>query len=204
MSNRESETGLKKLTTAAFAAVVLLTLAPAIPRRETFFAARRTSSGAVASDAAEARSAITQAFARLRGGDYGALWDALPSASQRRIPRERFTGALERARGRVELDRMEIGALNVAGDLAVADTTVYGRVLRPVAGEGKIVSRQYLVREGGRWRVTTGDSSTVRPLLAANPQLARRFPPTEPRIFLKRDGRWIDLSVLTPRGGAQQ
>ena len=98
---------------------------------------------------------------------------------------------------------MEIGRSG-CGRFAVADATVYGRALSPFEGEGKIVLRQYLVREGRRWRVTTGDSSTVRPLLAANPQLARQFPPTEPRIFLKRDGRWIDLSALTPRGGARR
>jgi hypothetical protein len=44
--------------------------------------------------------------------------------------------------------------------------------------------------------VTTGDSSTVRPLLAANPAFARQYPPTEPRVFIKRDGRWINVTAL--------
>jgi hypothetical protein len=145
-------------------------------------------------DEAEARQALERAFQMLRGGEYGGLYDVLPSASQRRISRERFVEALNRARGTFELDRMEVEAVRVAGDLAVVDTVVYGRALRPFQGEGKLVARQYMVREGGRWRVTTGDTSTVRPLLSANPSFARKFPPREPRVYLKRDGKWIDVN----------
>jgi hypothetical protein len=187
----------KRQTIAAFVAALLIMLQLATLRPGV--AAMRA-----ASSEAEARGAITRAFDQLRAGDYGALYDALPSASQRRVSRERFVSALRRARERLELDRMDVAAVRVAGDLAMVDTIVYGRVLRPIEGEGKIVSRQYLVREGGRWRVTTGDNSTVRPLLTANPQFARRFPPTEPRIYLKRDGHWIDLNALAPKGGARR
>ena len=144
----------------------------------------------------EARAALVQAFERLRAGDYGGVYDALPSASQRRITRARFVEALGRTRGQFELSGMEIERAHVAGDLAVMDTVVYATVRKPVEAEGKIVSRQYMVREGGRWRVTTGDGSTVRPLLAANPAFARQYPATEPRVYLKRDGRWINLSAL--------
>jgi hypothetical protein len=189
----------KKPIIAALVASLLMTPVHAATRPGVAAAAARG-----ASSEAEARGAITQAFERLRTGDYGAVYDALPSASQRRVSRERFVSALRRTRERVELDRMDVAALRVAGDLAMVDTVVYGRVLRPMQGEGKIVSRQYLVREGGRWRVTTGDSSTVRPLLTANPQFARRFPPTAPRVYLKRDGRWIDLSALASKSGARR
>ena len=147
-------------------------------------------------DEAGVRSAMERAFAMLRAGQYANLYDVLPSASQRRLTRGRFIEALSRTRGMFALDRMEIGTVRVAGDLAVADTTIYARALRPFESEGKIVSRQYMVREGGQWRVTTGDSATVRPLLAANPQFARRYPPTEPRILVKRDGKWLDISTL--------
>ena len=147
-------------------------------------------------DAAEVRGAMERAFERLRSGDYGGVYDALPSASQRRITRARFVSALERAQGMFELNRLEINRVRVAGDLAVVDTVLYARIRQPVEGEGKLVSRQYMVREGGEWRVTTGDRSTVRPLLAANPAFARQFPPTEPRIYFKRDGRWISLDTL--------
>lgn len=147
-------------------------------------------------DDAEVRGAMERAFERLRSGDYGGVYDALPSASQRRITRARFVSALERAQGMFELNRLEINRVHVAGDLAVVDTVLYARIRQPVEGEGKLVSRQYMVREGGEWRVTTGDRSTVRPLLAANPAFARQFPPTEPRIYFKRDGRWISFDTL--------
>jgi len=159
----------------------------------SFVAARAVS----ATDEAEVRSRLEQAFQQLRAGDYNALYEALPSSSQRRIPRERFVTALERTRGMYELDRLQIGAMRVSGNLAAVDTVVYGRVRQPVATEGKIVVRQYLMREDGQWRVATADRSTIRRLLAGNPTLARRFPPSEPRIYIKRDGRWMDIGSLS-------
>lgn len=152
----------------------------------------------------EAREAMQQAFERLRTGDYGGVYEALPSASQRRVSREQFVGALERARGMFELNSLEIARARVAGDLAVVDTVVYATLRQPMQAEGKIVARQYMVREGGRWRVTTGDRSTVRPLLASNPKFARQFPPTEPRVYFKREGRWTSIETLQgPRRGKQ-
>ncbi|MGI9107382.1 MAG: hypothetical protein ACR2G4_14170 [Pyrinomonadaceae bacterium] len=148
----------------------------------------------VASGEAEARGAIEQAFQQLKAGDYNSLYEVLPTASQRRLARDQFVRALERARGMYELERLEIGAVRVSGDLGVVDSTIYGRALAPLAGEGKIVLRQYLVREGGRWRVTTGDRATIQPLLTANPTFAKKYPLTQPRLYLKRDGRWMDIS----------
>ena len=148
----------------------------------------------VASAEAEVRGAVEGAFRQLRAGQYGPLYDALPTSSQRRLSRQQFVSALERARGMYELDRLEISTVRVAGDLAVVDANIYGRARAPFEAEGKIVARQYLVREGGRWRVTTGEALTVRPLLAAHPDFARKFPPREPRVFLKRDGRWVEVS----------
>ncbi|HEX8458394.1 MAG TPA: hypothetical protein VF656_13925 [Pyrinomonadaceae bacterium] len=148
----------------------------------------------VAANEAEARSTIERAFQQLKGGDYNSLYEVLPTASQKRITRERFVGALERTRGLYELERLEIGAVRVSGDLGMADSTVYARVRAPFAGEAKIVARQYLVREGGRWRVTTGDAATIRPLLASNPAFAKKYPFTQPRVYLKRDNRWVDMT----------
>ncbi|HEX8072197.1 MAG TPA: hypothetical protein VF546_19785 [Pyrinomonadaceae bacterium] len=149
-----------------------------------------------AADEAEVRGAVERAFEQLRRGEYEALYDALPTASQRRLPRERFVSGLEQTRNFYELQRLEINAVHVADELAVADTTVYARARMPFEAEGKIVARQYLVREGGRWRVTTGDRAAVTPLLAANPALAKRYPPTQPRLYVKRDGRWVDARTV--------
>ncbi|MFL6230048.1 MAG: hypothetical protein ACJ741_14850 [Pyrinomonadaceae bacterium] len=161
-----------------------------------------------ASDESDVRGAVESAFSQLKGGDYGALYDALPSAAQKKIARASFVTSLQRSRGMYALDRLEIGAVHVAGDLAVVDSTVYGRALAPFEGDGKIVLRQYLLREGGRWRVTTGDRSTVQPLLAANPAFARRYPLTQPRLYVRRDNRWVPVEELMKnarrRGGGKQ
>ena len=52
--------------------------------------------------------------------------------------------------------------MRVSGNIAVADTELYGRVTKPFPAEGKIVVQQYLVREDGKWRVATGDSGTIQ------------------------------------------
>jgi hypothetical protein len=146
------------------------------------------------SDETEVRGVAQSIFEQLKAGRYGELYDALPASSRSRISRERFVEMLRRSSGTYRLDRMEIGAVRVSGDIAVVDTVMYGSVERPIQAEGKIVAQQYLVREEGRWRVATGDRATVRRFLATNPGFAKRFPIREPRVFVKRDGRWIDLS----------
>jgi hypothetical protein len=173
-------------TVRLLVAVFLLTLAGS--------SVVKAAPASVAPDVAEARDTVERAFQRLKGGDYNSLYEVLPSASQRRVTRERFVGALERTRGMYELERLEIGAVRIAGDLGMVDSVVYGRVRAPFAGEAKIVARQYLVREGGRWRVTTGDAATIRPLLASNPAFAKKYPFAQPRVYLKRDNRWVDIS----------
>jgi hypothetical protein len=147
-------------------------------------------------DEREARGVAERIFQQLKSGDYNSLYETLPSAQQRRVSRERFTRALSRTRDMYELDRMDIGAVRTSGDLAVVDTTMYGRVLRPVQSEGKIVAQQYLVREDGRWRVATGDTATVQRFLAANPTFARKFPLRKPSIYIKQNGRWVDVSSI--------
>lgn len=146
------------------------------------------------SDEAEVRGVVQMIFEQLKSEQYDQLYDALPAASRSRITRERFTNALRRTSGTYRLDRLEIGAVRVSGDIAAVDTVMYGSVQRPVEAEGKIVAQQYLVREDGRWRVATGDRATVQKFLAANPRFAKKFSIREPRVFVKRDGRWIDLT----------
>jgi hypothetical protein len=146
------------------------------------------------SDETEVRAQVQSVFEQLKAGRYAELYEALPVASRSRISRERFIEMLRRSSGMYKLDRMDIGAVRVAGDFAAVDTVMYGSVARPLQAEGKIVAQQYLVREEGRWRVATGDRATVRRFLAANPGFAKKFTIREPRVYVKRDNRWIDLS----------
>jgi hypothetical protein len=149
---------------------------------------------ATPSDEGEVRGVAQAIFEQLKAGRYGELYDALPASSRSRISRERFAEMLRRSSGTYKLDRLEIGAVRVSGNIAVVDTVMYGNVVRPIQAEGKIVAQQYLVREDGRWRVATGDRATVKRFLAANPSFAKRFPIREPSVYVKRDGRWVDLS----------
>lgn len=148
------------------------------------------------SDEADVRAVVDRVFQQLRSGQYSALYDVLPANSQRRVSRERFTSMLERTRDIYDLDRIEIGRIRTSGDIAVVDTVMYGRVRRPIDSDAKIVAQQYLVRENGAWRVATGDRATVKQFLAGNPSFAKKFPIREPRAYVKRDGRWVDVSSI--------
>ena len=146
-----------------------------------------------ASDESDVRGVVQTVFQQLKSKDFGSVYDSLPSATRTRMSRERFTSALQRAQGLYVLDRMDIGAIRVAKDIAVADTVLYGRVAKPFDTEGKIVVQQYLVREGGKWRVATGDTATTKRFLASNPNFARKFPIKQPRIFVRQNGNWVEF-----------
>lgn len=175
--------------TLAACALLLVTFAPASARP---------------SDEAEVRGLVETVFEQLKAGRYGELYDVLPNASRSRISRERFVSLLRAAGGMYRLDRMEVGAVRVAGDIAAVDTVMYGSVLRPAQAEGKIVAQQYLVREEGHWRVATGDRATVRRFLSAHPAFAKKFPIREPRIYIKRDGRWVEVTGVLKAAGRRR
>src|SRR4030095_2734491 len=150
-----------------------------------------------ASDQSDVRDAVQRVFDQLKARDYGALYDVLPSAQRSRMSRDRFVSALQRAQDIYSLDRMEIGVVRVSGNLAVVDTVLYGRVVTPIQAEGKIVVQQYLLREDGKWRVATGDQSTVKKFIASSPGFKKGFKLTPPRIYIKQDGKWLEF---TPPG----
>jgi hypothetical protein len=147
-----------------------------------------------ATDEAEVRGAVQRVFEQLKSRDYSSVYDALPASSRTRMSRSRFTSALSRAQNMYVLDRMEVGQVRVSANVAVADTVLYGRVVSPIETEGKIVVQQYLVREDGKWRVATGDSTTIKKFLAGNPAFGRKFPIRQPRIYVKQNGKWIEFS----------
>ena len=153
-----------------------------------------------ASDQSDVRDAVQRVFDQLKAREYGALYDVLPSAQRARMSRDRFVSALQRAQDIYSLDRMEIGAVRVSGNLAVVDTVLYGRVVSPIQAEGKIVVQQYLLREEGKWRVATGDQSTVKKFIASSPGFRKGFRLTPPRIYIKQDGKWMEFS---PPGGGR-
>ncbi|HEV7798607.1 MAG TPA: hypothetical protein VGO73_10650 [Pyrinomonadaceae bacterium] len=153
------------------------------------------SSAARASEVDDVRAVVQQVFQQLQSRDYGSVYDSLPAATRNRTGRDRFINALKRAQDRYVLDRINIGAVRVSGNIAVADTELFGRLAKPLEAEGKIVVQQYLVREDGKWRVATGDSATIQRFLKANPTFARKFPIRPPRIYVKQDGKWVAFNM---------
>lgn len=172
----------RKLSTAV-AALIAVVMFLAIP------------DNARASEETDVRGVVQQVFQQLQSRNYGGVYDSLPSTTRSRMSRERFVNALKRAQDRYVLDRINIGAVRVSGNLAVADTELYGRVTNPIEAEGKIVVQQYLVREEGKWRVATGDNATIQRFLKANPSFARKFPIRQPRLYVKQNGRWVEFNL---------
>ncbi len=149
---------------------------------------------AQASEETAVRSVVQQTFQQLQSQNFGAVYDSLPAATRSRITRARFISSLQRAQGRYSLDRMNIGAVRVSGNLAVADTELFGRITSPFPAEGKIVVQQYLVREEGKWRVATGDNGTIQRFLKANPAFARKFPIRQPKLYMKQGNKWVEFT----------
>lgn len=161
-----------------------------------------SSHAASPSDQTDVRATVEKIFTQLRDGKYEALYDTLPSSSRARISRERFASALQKTRNLYQLDRIEIGAVRVSGDLAVVDTVMYAHIAPPFNADGKLVVQQYLVREDGSWRVATGDRATIDRFLKNNPTFAKRFPIKRPQAFVKQDGKWVAFQApeRKPRG----
>lgn len=152
----------------------------------------------------EVRAVVQRVFEQLKSRQYNSLYEVLPSTVRARASREQFSAALRRMDDTYQLDRMDIGAVRVMGTLAVVDTVIYGRVLRPINGDGKIVVQQYLVREEGSWRVATGDNQTIRRFLAANPAFGKKFSIRAARVYVKNNGRWMEVNLSRlprPRSG---
>jgi hypothetical protein len=150
---------------------------------------------AMPSDESEVRSAVQRIFDQLKAGQYDALYDSLPSSSRTRLSRERLVNGLQGTRNLYQLERIEIGAVRVSGNLAVVDTVMYARIAKPFDADGKLVVQQYLVREDGSWRVATGDTATINRFLKSNPAFARKFPIKRARAYVNQNGKWVEVPL---------
>jgi len=150
---------------------------------------------AAPSDEAEVRSSVQRIFDQLKAGQYEALYDSLPSSTRSRVPRDRFIKGLQGSRNMYQLDRIEIGAVRVSGNIAVVDTVMYAHIQQPFNADGKLVVQQYLVREDGSWRVATGDRPTIDRFLKSNPAFARKFPIKQTKAFVQQNGKWIEIPL---------
>src|SRR5262245_6566207 len=71
----------------------------------------------LASDESDVRQMVNKVFGQLKAHDYGSLYEVLPGSSRSRMSKDRFVSALERAQGIYELDRLDVGAVKILGDL---------------------------------------------------------------------------------------
>ena len=150
---------------------------------------------AAPSDESEVRGAVQRIFDQLKAGQYEALYDSLPSSTRSRVTRDRFVKGLQGSRNMYQLDRIEIGAVRVSGNIAVVDTVMYAHIQQPFNADGKLAVQQYLVREDGSWRVATGDRTTIDRFLKSNPGFARKFPIKRTRAFVQQNGQWVEIPL---------
>jgi hypothetical protein len=147
----------------------------------------------------EVRATAQKFFDLLKSQQYAALYDFLPEEVQNRMTREQLTQSLRRLDGFIVIERMEIGRIQQRGDFAVVDTTLYGRLKRPLeingqkAEAGKVAVQQYLFKEGAQWKLITADNNSRAHFLKQHPEFNRGFQLTQPQFFIKQNGRWEPL-----------
>ncbi len=147
------------------------------------------------SDESDVRNAVQHIFDQLKNGQYESLYDSLPSSSRARLSRDKLVQGLRRSQNMFQLQRIDIGPVRVSGNIAVVDTTMYAHVNQPFDADGKLIVQQYLIREDGKWRVATGDATTINSFLKNNPTFARKFPIKKTRAFVNQNGKWIEIPL---------
>lgn len=147
----------------------------------------------------DARSAVQNFFSLLKAQKYTELHNFLPSQLQKQTTREQLAESLKRLDQFLTVQRMEIGRIQQRGEYAVVDTTIYGNLKRAMnmngeeVKEGRVSVQQYLLKEDGRWRITTADNRTRDFFLKRNPEFKQQFQLTQPQFALKQSGKWTPL-----------
>lgn len=148
-----------------------------------------------------ARAAVEKFFALLKTQQYAQLYDFLPSELQGQLTREQLTASLQRLDSFLTIERLQIGRVQQQGDFAVVDTTIYGRLKKPLRfneaeiTEGRVVAQQYLFKENGQWKVVTADDRTRAYFLKRNPNFNQQFQLARPQFAFKRAGQWTPLGT---------
>ncbi len=159
-------------------------------------------SGAAQNDnqSKDARAAVNKFFLLLKSRSYPALYEFLPSDLQRQITREQLALSLMRLDSFITIERMEVGRVQERGDFAVINTTIYGKLKKPVTingeeiSEGRVAAQQFLFRESGRWKVVTADNRTQSYFLKRNAEFSKQFQLAKPRFEFKQKDGWMALS----------
>jgi hypothetical protein len=164
-------------------------------------------SGAAQSDnqSKDARAAVNKFFLLLKSRSYPALYEFLPSDLQRQITREQLALSLMRLDSFITIERMEVGRVQARGDFAVVNTTIYGKLKKPVTinggeiSEGRVSAQQFLYREGGQWKVVTADSRTQSYFLKRNAEFGKQFQLAQPKFEFKQKDKWAAMGKPAAR-----
>ena len=165
------------------------------------FSALGLMSGAAQNDnqSKDARAAVNKFFLLLKSRSYPALYEFLPSDLQRHITREQLALSLTRLDSFITIERMEVGRVQERGDFAVVNTTIYGKLKKPVTingeeiSEGRVAAQQFLFRESGQWKVVTADNRTQSYFLKRNAEFSKQFQLAQPRFEFKQKDKWMAL-----------
>ncbi len=164
----------------------------------TVFWALGHTSGSAQNDnqSKDARAAVNKFFLLLKSRSYPALYEFLPSDLQRQVTREQLALSLMRLDSFITIERMDVGRVQARGDFAVVNTTIYGKLKKPVTisgeevSEGRVSAQQFLYREGGQWKVVTADSRTLSYFLKRNSEFSKQFQLAQPRFEFKQNDKW--------------
>jgi len=144
----------------------------------------------------DARNAVQTFFTLLKSQQYASLHDFLPSQLQQQITVEQLTQNLKRLNSFIAVERMEIGRVQQKGDTAVIDTTIYGRLKKPLkmngeeVTEGRVAVQQYLLKENNHWKIATTDNRTRDFFLSRHPEFNKQFQFIPPKFEFKQNGQW--------------
>lgn len=158
-----------------------------------------TGAAATQSDSAP-RTAVEKFFALLKTQQYSQLYEFLPSGLQQQVTREQLTASLQRLDSFLTIERLQVGRVQQQGDFAVVDTTIYGRLKKPLRLngaeiiEGRVQAQQYLFKESGQWKVITADDRTRAYFLKRNPAFTQQFQLTRAQFAFKQNGQWTTMN----------
>ena len=147
----------------------------------------------------DARAAVNKFFLLLKSRSYPALYEFLPSDLQRQITREQLALSLMRLDSFITIERMEVGRVQARGDFAVVNTTIYGKLKKPVKinggeiSEGRVAAQQLLFRESGQWKVVTADNRTQSYFLKRNAEFSKQFQLAQPKFEFRQKDGWTAL-----------
>ncbi|MBK9314855.1 MAG: hypothetical protein IPM55_11520 [Acidobacteria bacterium] len=154
-----------------------------------------------------ARGAVVRIFALLKAGEYAEIYQYLPNSMQQRTTREQLDQSLSRLQNFLLIDRITVGKTQQSGETAVVETTILGRLKRPLTvngatiSEGRVIAQQILAKEDGQWKLITADNRTRDLFLKEHPDFKNNFRLTEPQLFFRQNGKWMPLATALSRTG---